>query len=59
MKLEQALRQYYNFCVAARDSHMKSGDEKQVEYFSLIIMALQTVAFLGETNLNQDQKKES
>lgn len=57
MKLEQALKDYYRVCLAAREMHKKNKNIKQVEYFSCIVTALQTLAFLGEIDLSQEHKK--
>ena len=57
MKLEQALKDYYKTCLLAKEMHAKEHNDKQVEYFSLILVALQTVAFLGETDLSKAHKE--
>lgn len=57
MKLEQALRQYYKTCLLAKEMHAKEHNDKQVEYFTVTLIALMAVAFLGEVDLSQDYKE--
>lgn len=57
MKLEQALKDYYKTCLLAKEMHAKEHNDKQVEYFSVILASLMAVAFLGEVDLSQDYKE--
>lgn len=57
MKLEQALKDYYKTCLLAKEMHAKEHNDKQVEYFTVILIALMAVAFLGEVDLSQDYKE--
>jgi len=57
MKLEQALKDYYKTCLLAKEMHAKEHNDKQVEYFTVMLVALMAVAFLGEVDLSQDYKE--
>lgn len=57
MKLEQALKDYYKTCLLAKEMHAKEHNDKQVEYFTVTLIALMAVAFLGEVDLSQDYKE--
>lgn len=57
MKLERALKDYYKTCLLAKEMHAKEHNDKQVEYFTVTLIALMAVAFLGEVDLSQDYKE--